>query len=119
MAGEGRAKIGFTEVLTNFRADDYGTTDAPAKTRPSRAEIRETAEDSGFRSREPVKADKPAASIVPNRRRTGRTDQIGIRTTTETKEKFKSLAAAMGWSEAVAFENAVELMSQNYKASTK
>jgi hypothetical protein len=116
MAGEGRAKIGFTDVLTNFKPDDYGTTDAPAKPRPSRAEIRETAEDSGFRSREPVKAEKPAASIVPNRRRTGRTDQIGIRTTTETKEKFKYLADANGWSEAVAFEKAVELLSNQYKS---
>lgn len=114
MADQGRAKVGFGDALTDFDPGEWSKEGSAEKPRPSRVETRKTAEAVGFRSREPVKAVDPAPVKV-TRRKTGRTDQLNIRMTEETKAAFKSVADAMGWSEAVAFEKAVELMQKHYK----
>lgn len=95
--------------------DVSGFEPTPARRPPISPEvIREAAEARGFRSREPgpapVTPARPAGEV--RRHRTGRHQQMNLRTTKAYEDRFKDLADAQRWSLAETFEAAIDALEE-------
>ena len=112
----GRASI--LDSLNDDEGDSLDLTRFQPKAGPDKdalpaEQVRAIAEASNFPSREPKPRRAPPAAAAapkpaptrrlplnerqPRRRRTGRTVQFNVRTTTETVEGFYAIADAQGW----------------------
>ena len=119
MSTKERASLGFGEELEEFDPAAWTKGKAsPANNKPKPAETKKAAEATGFRSREPARAEpEPALKPRQRRRRTGRNAQLNIKTKQEAIDAFTRIADANGWGFGEAFERALELLERKQKAS--
>lgn len=84
------------------------------KPKPAAPEqVRDLAEQAGFRSREPVAPQPPAPGRrEPRRYRTGRNIQLNIKVRQEALDAFYSVADRQGWVLGEAFEHAVAALQR-------
>lgn len=122
MSTKERAPLGFGDELESFDPAAWSKPKAkPANDKPKAPVAKEAAEASGFKSREPVKAEPAPAAPAPaprqqRRRRTGRNVQFNIKTRQEAIEAFTAIADAQGWGFGEAFERATELLQREHGA---
>ncbi|MGE7416175.1 stability/partitioning determinant [Methylobacterium tarhaniae] len=127
MSTKERAPLGFGDELESFDPAAWSKPkDKPANDKPKPSVAKEAAEASGFKSREPVKAqpkpEAPAPAPAPKqqrRRRTGRNVQFNIKTKQEAIEAFTAIADAQGWGFGEAFERATELLQREHGAEKR
>lgn len=79
------------------------------RTTPGKAELRELANEEGFVSRQ-------AGVRRRRRRRSGRNEQINIKTTAAYADRFYSLAEKYDWMCAVVFERALDALEHELAA---
>jgi len=85
-------------------------------------QVRQVAEEVGFRSRDPKQEEQPAERRAPRRYRTGRNQQLNIKARSEAIESFYAVADQQGWVLGETFERAIsalrrELSEGNSKAT--
>ncbi len=84
-------------------------------------QVRDVAEQAGFRSREaapPAATDEPAPR--PQRRyRTGRNVQLNLKVRREAVDAFYKIADAQGWVLGEAFEHAVAALTKNIEGGAR
>lgn len=115
MTTKERAPLGFGDELDSFDPSAWPKPKA-VNDKPKPADTKKAAEAAGFRSREPVKAETPKAPKAQRRRRTGRNVQFNIKTKQEVIDAFVAIADAKGWGIGETFEQATELLVQQYGA---
>ena len=106
-----RPSLGFVDELDDFDPAAWSKPKEPSF-KPAPEETRKVAEASGFRSREPGRAEAPPVPAPQRRRRTGRNVQFNIKTRPETIEAFTQIADANGWGLGETFERATELLQR-------
>ena len=105
-----RASIFGDEPPAEVALDVAGFKPKPS-VRPNAADVRRTAEENGFTSRQPEPA--PASARPPQRRhRTGRDRQLNIKCSAEYLERFNALGDRLGVKQVEAFERAVEALER-------
>ena len=84
-------------------------------------QVRNVAEQAGFRSREALEPASPdeAGRREPRRHRTGRNIQLNLKVRRETTDAFYKLADEQGWVLGEAFEHAVKALEEGLKKATK
>jgi hypothetical protein len=82
---------------------------APQNAPPARGALREMAKEQGFVSRQ-------AGIRRRRRRRSGRNEQINIKTTPEYADRFYAIAETHDWMCAVVFEKAIAALEQELEA---
>jgi hypothetical protein len=82
---------------------------APQNAPPAKAALREMAKEQGFVSRQ-------AGIRRRRRRRSGRNEQINIKTTPEYADRFYAIAETHDWMCAVVFEKAIAALEQDLEA---
>jgi hypothetical protein len=82
-------------------------------------QVRDVAEQAGFRSREAVAPAATAAmtSREPRRYRTGRNVQLNLKVRQEAMDAFYRLADAQGWVLGEAFEHAIAALEKSLDAN--
>lgn len=77
-------------------------------------QVRDVAEQAGFRSREPATPASPRTEPArePRRHRTGRNVQFNLKVRRETVDAFYKLADEHGWVLGEAFEHAVAALER-------
>ncbi len=85
---------------------------APIPRPPSldREAVKQAAEDRGFRDREPISFSAPATMRQMRRYRTGRSIQLNLKVTLETRDLFDRLAGTEPY--AVTFERALAALAR-------
>lgn len=122
MMGKERANLGFDEAIDSFDPTDWAV-GSPTKGRPDSALARQSAEATGFRSREakPAVEAAPAPTTsragAPRRRRTGRNAQFNLKARPDTIQSFCAVADAKGWGLGETLEHAVALLEREYAAN--
>lgn len=123
MMGKERANLGFDEAIESFDPSDWAV-GAPTKGRPDSTLARQSAEATGFRSREAKPAPEAAAPApapagragAPRRRRTGRNAQFNLKARPDTIQSFCAVADSKGWGLGETLEHAVALLEREYGA---
>ncbi len=103
MTSQERARLGLDDDDEDLDLSQFAPKEAPAKPRGpamAKAGLRALAEDEGFVSRQ-------AGIRRRRRRRSGRNEQINIKTTAEFADRFYALAEKHDWMCAVVFEKAI------------
>lgn len=90
--------------------DDFVVATKPKKAIPSKTEIDNLSELTGFPSREPQNSKK-----IVRRYTTGRNIQLNIKITSQAQERFYSVADQLGVPLGEAFEQAVKLLELSLK----
>ena len=106
MTSRDRAPLGLDDDEEDLDLSQF--TPKPAKpqaTPAGKAALRELAKDEGFVSRQ-------AGIRRRRRRRTGRNEQINIKTTADYADRFYALAEKYDWMCAVVFEKALDALEQ-------
>lgn len=132
--GKERANLGFDDALETFDPSDWAV-GSPTKGRPDSTLARQSAEATGFRSREakstePVAVPVPAQVVpstapsaapsragAPRRRRTGRNAQFNLKARPETIQSFCAIADSKGWGLGETLEHAVALLEREYTSN--
>jgi len=92
-----------------------------ARPKPDKKAIREVAEAKGFTSREPEPVVAPAIStpapvssapVGQRRYRTGRNQQLNLKASADTIQRFQALCDARGWVQGEALEHAVAALER-------
>jgi hypothetical protein len=120
MMDKERANLGFDDAIDSFDPADWAV-GGPTKGRPDSTLARQSAEATGFRSREakPAAPTAPAPASragAPRRRRTGRNAQFNLKARPETIQSFCAVADAQGWGLGETLEHAVALLEREYAA---
>ena len=123
MMGKERANLGFDDAIDSFDPNDWAV-GGPTKGRPDSTLARQSAEATGFRSREakpapqaaPAPAAAPSRAGAPRRRRTGRNAQFNLKARPETIQSFCAVADEKGWGLGETLEHAVALLEREYGA---
>jgi hypothetical protein len=122
MSSKERAPLGFGDELDDLDLSAWTPSKAKAANdKPKTDEVKRTAgkaaEATGFRSREPAKAEPaPPAPKEQRRRRTGRNVQFNIKTRQDAIDAFLAIVDAKGWGIGETFEHATELLTREYGA---
>lgn len=113
MSGGGRAPL--------FGQDaELDLSDFKPKTPARPEQVRDVAEQAGFRSREAtVTPESEAPRREPRRYRTGRNIQLNLKVRREAVDAFYRLADEQGWVLGEAFEHAVTALQQKLTDETR
>ena len=106
MTSQDRASLGLDDNEEDLDLSQF--TPKPAKSRATaagKAGLRDLARDEGFVSRQ-------AGIRRRRRRRTGRNEQINIKTTADYADRFYAIAEKYDWMCAVVFEKAIAALEQ-------
>lgn len=110
-----RADLGFADDLDELDVSDFQPSKPKeAAKRPGKEETVKAAQAAGFQSREPAKAKSGAGGTRLRRRRTGRTQQLNLKVTTETLQAFYKISDQQGWVLGETLEHAVALLEKEY-----
>src|SRR5512134_3083285 len=105
MTSRDRAPLGLDEEEEDLDLSQF--TPKPAKPQTpttGKSGLRELAKDEGLVSRQ--------AGIRRRRRRSGRNEQINIKTTADYADRFYAIAERHDWMCAVVFEKAIDVLEQ-------
>ena len=110
MGEKERSDLGFGDELEDFNPADWnpGKPRTANKTEGAHA-AKEAAQATGFQSREPGQG-----TVRQRRRRTGRNQQLNIKTTPSAIDEFCAIADAMKWGLGETLENAIPLLKRQF-----
>ena len=108
MTSQDRASLGLDDDDEDLDLSQFAPKQGPAspqETTVGKAELRDLAKEQGFVSRQ-------AGIRRRRRRRTGRNEQINIKTTADYADRFYAIAEKHDWMCAVVFEKAIDALEQ-------
>jgi hypothetical protein len=95
--------------------DDFDLSGFKPKPPAKPEQVRDVAEQAGFRSRE---AKVEAAKREPRRHRTGRNIQLNLKVRREAVDAFYTIADDQGWVLGEAFEHAIAALEESLRKAT-
>ena len=114
MSSQERAPLGLDDDEEDLDLSQFAPKPGAAKpqdTAAAKTELRDLAKDQGFVSRQ-------AGIRRRRRRRTGRNEQINIKTTPDYADRFYAIAEKYDWMCAVVFEKAIAALEQDLETQT-